>query len=246
MIPVPSTPSPPPSAATQPTATLSDEAILARVVAGDAPSFELLMRRHNQRLYRTARSVLHDESEAEDVVQETFVRAYTNLSRFEGRSSVATWLTRIAFHEALRQRRRNRRALQLAGQAATERAIASPGEDNDARKTGPMASTSYPPGTLSDSLDSLPPELRSVVMLRLVQGLSTRETAECLRISEANVKVRLHRARHLLLDSLQRRLVPELAEQYTFGSERCDRVVKTVFQRLALAGITRERPTPDV
>ena len=89
---------------------------------------------------------------------------------------------------------------------------------------------------LSKSLDALPAELRSVVMLRLVQGLSTQETADCLRLSEANVKIRLHRGRKLLFESVQDRLIPELSQQFTFGSQRCDRVVEAVFQRLGLSG----------
>jgi RNA polymerase sigma-70 factor (ECF subfamily) len=215
----------------QETSALSDEAIVARVLAGDGPIFELLMRRHNQRLYRMARSVLHDDLEAEDVVQDTYVRAFTSMSRFEGRSSVATWLTRIAFHEALRRRRRHRQALKAAHVIMHARADSLP----QAPDPGPEArqETSI---MLTESLDSLPPELRSVVMLRLVQGLSTRETAECLRISEANVKVRLHRGRHMLAQSVQRRIAPRLAQEFTFGSERCDRVVAGVFQRLGLHG----------
>ncbi len=92
---------------------LPDEDVLARVLTGDVAAFELLMRRHNQGLYRVARSVLRHDLEAEDIVQETYVRAYMHLSRFEGRSSVATGLTRIAFHEALRRRRRRLHAMDI-------------------------------------------------------------------------------------------------------------------------------------
>jgi len=91
-------------------APLSDEALINRILAGDAAVFELLMRRHNQRLFRVARAIVRNNAEAEDVVQETYLRAYAHLDRFEGRASVATWLSRIAFHEALRCRRRQRRS----------------------------------------------------------------------------------------------------------------------------------------
>lgn len=200
---------------------LSDEALVARVVGGDTAAFELLMRRHNQRLYRVARSVVRDEAEAEDIVQESYVRAYTHLHRFEGRASVATWLTRIAFHEALRRRRRKLRA-DAAAAVAAER-TATPG--------GPLPASPEDRGTLRAALDALPEGVRTVVVLRLVQGLSTRETAECLRLSESNVKVMLHRGKRLLASTLDRSAAG-LREEYTFGAERCDRVVAAVFSRI--------------
>ena len=217
--------------APQEMSSLTDESILARVVGGDGAAFELLMRRHNQRLYRVARSVLHNDLEAEDVVQEAFVRAFTSLARFEGRSSVATWLTRIAFHEALRRRRRRRQAQRSAGAIPEARTAST--EQSDGTGAASRRETSI---MLTESLDTLPPELRSVVMLRLVQGLSTRETTECLRLSEASVRIRLHRGRRMLFEAVQRRVVPELSQQFTFGSQRCDRVVEAVFRRLGMAG----------
>jgi RNA polymerase sigma-70 factor, ECF subfamily len=208
-------------------APLSDEEVVARVLAGDAAVFELLMRRHNQRLFRVARSVVGDDGEAEDVVQETYVRAYTHLARFEGRSSVATWLTRIALHESLRRRRRGRRARALGS------VVVGPDEPVAAEADGPVARTETRT-MLTEALDALPVTLRAVVVLRLVQGLSTRETAACLRMSEANVKVSLHRGRRMLLEAVQRRVLPELRGQYEFGAERCDRVVEEVFRRVGV------------
>jgi RNA polymerase sigma-70 factor, ECF subfamily len=213
-------------------APLPDEALLARVVEGDAPAFELLMRRHNQRLYRVARSVLHDALEAEDVVQDAYVRAYANLGAFQGRSSVATWLTRIAFHEALRRRRRGARA-RAAMSTLSERAHGAEGRESmhGLDEHGPR---------LDAALDSLPAGVRTVVVLRLVQGLSTRETAECTRLSEANVKVMLHRGKHLLAERLGD-AAGDLRERYAFGAERCDRVVEAVFRRLSGAAFYNER-----
>jgi RNA polymerase sigma-70 factor (ECF subfamily) len=179
------------------------------------------MRRHNQRLYRVARSVVRDESEAEDIVQEAYVRAYSHLSRLEGRSSVATWLTRIAFHEALRRRRRGRRVRASAAVSGEPVAPPDPG-------TGVHAESG---GSLRAALDALPEGVRTVVVLRLVQGLSTRETARSLRLSESNVKVMLHRGKRLLASSLDAG-APDLREQYIFGAERCDRVVAAVFRRI--------------
>jgi RNA polymerase sigma-70 factor (ECF subfamily) len=206
---------------------LSDEQVVARVLDGDVAVFELLMRRHNQRLFRVARAVLRNDAEAEDVVQETYLRAYAHLAQFEGRSSVATWLSRIAFHESLRrrrQRRRSRVAADVDVNAAAITDMESHVDDElvraDVRKT------------LGESIDALPDALRAVVMLRLVEGLSTRETADSLHISEANVKVSLHRAKRMLSDSILHRAGPDFRHAFTFGEKRCDRIVAAVFARI--------------
>lgn len=206
---------------------LSDEEVLARVVGGEAAAFEALMRRHNQRLFRAARSVVRDDLEAEDVVQETYVRAYAHLSRFEGRSSVATWLTRIAFHEALRRKRQRLRADTAARSLVDSQSprIHEPEESE-------MVDLGNTRSVLTQALDSLPENLRTVVVLRIVQGLSTRETAECLRLSEVNVKVLLHRGRKALREQLDSQQFASFSEEYAFGAERCDRVVEAVFRRL--------------
>lgn len=208
-------------------APLPDEDILARVVGGDIAAFELLMRRHNTRLYRVARAVVHDDLEAEDIVQDAYVRAYAHLRGFRGRASVATWLTRIAFHEALRRRRRRMRA------AAVLRSLGPRGEADGAREDAEMAVDQETRTSLVRALDALPVNTRAVVVLRLVQGLSTRETAACLRLSEANVKVLLHRGTRELRGAMGDGPVDALREQYAFGAERCDRVVGAVLQRIA-------------
>jgi RNA polymerase sigma-70 factor (ECF subfamily) len=213
-------------------APLSDEALVERIVGGgDAAVFELLMRRHNQRLFRIARAVVRDDDEAEDVVQETYVRAYTHLDRFEGRSSVATWLSRIAFHEALRRRRRQRRSRALG-----ELDPQSPQAADAAHPPDDPMSRAETRATLTAALDALPTGLRAIVMLRLVEGLSTRETAECLRLSESNVKVSLHRARQLLIKAMERDALAEFRTQFAFDGERCDRIVAGVFDRLGMSG----------
>ncbi|MCC6951980.1 MAG: sigma-70 family RNA polymerase sigma factor [Phycisphaerales bacterium] len=209
-------------------APLPDEDILARVVDGDIAAFELLMRRHNTRLYRVARAVMHDDLEAEDIVQEAYVRAYAHLNRFEGRASVATWLTRIAFHEALRRRRRRAREATVQRSRARHREITA-----GTFEVAEMAVDPQTRSSLALTLDALPVSTRAVVVLRLVQGLSTRETASCLRLSEANVKVLLHRGTRALRDTMGAEPVDSLREQYAFGAERCDRVVAAVLQRLA-------------
>jgi len=217
-------------------APLTDEELVRRILDGDAAVFELLMRRHNQRLYRLARAVVRNDDEAEEVVQETYLRAFANLARFEGRSSVATWLSRIAFHEALRRKRLRRRSptvsgLDLDGLQMSDSTPADPDPIVRAELRGSLAA----------ALDALPTAMRAIVMLRLVEGLSTRETAASLRLSESAVKVGLHRARRMLCETIQRQAIPELREMFAFKEERCDRIVAGVFERLTRPPLTPKR-----
>jgi RNA polymerase sigma-70 factor (ECF subfamily) len=216
-------------AALLPMVPLSDEEVVARVLGGDSAVFELLMRRHNQRLFRIVRSVTTSDDEADDIVQEAYMRAYSGLSGFEGRSSVATWLSRIAFHEALR--RRDRRRL------ATKAALGHHRDLREAREPAAVVGSEEwieTTARLTSALDALPPGLRSVAMLRLVQELSSQETAECLRMTESNVRVSLHRARRLLANSIGENELYGLSRQFAFDGERCDRIVADVYARLNL------------
>lgn len=208
-------------------APLTDEELVPRILRGSGPAFELLMRRHNQRLFRLARAVLRNDSEAEDVVQEAYVRAYANLASFQGRSRLSTWLTRILLHEALRRRRQKLRAQSMEPERL-DRFHESQHETEPAG-TESRRETS---AVLCEALDALPTKLRAVVMLRLVEGLSTRETASCLRISESDVKVSLHRARGMLAEAIQQRAVDAFRKQFAFANERCDRIVARVFERI--------------
>ena len=214
---------------------MSDEQVVQRVLAGETPLFEILMRRYNQRLYRVARSILHDDSEAEDVMQEAYVRAYEHLDQFAGRAKFSTWLTRIAVHEALaRSYRRNRFVDLAAGNAESFEAgdamskIASNTPTPEQQVSGNELRD-----LLEKAITNLPESYRSVLMLREMEEMSTAETAECLQISEENVKVRLHRARALLRRDLYARTSRSLAESFQFQAVRCDRVVRNVFERIA-------------
>jgi RNA polymerase sigma-70 factor (ECF subfamily) len=210
-----------PSAVTPP----SDEELVVGILAGDTAAFELLMRRHNQRLFRVARSVLRESGGAEDVVQETYLRAYRSLRRFEGRSSVATWLSRIALHEALRARRRRRRWVAMEPTTMDQSPAGTPPDPVHRGEERAM---------LVHALDSLPAKLRAVVMLRLVEGLSTAEAAASLRLSESDVKVSLHRAKRRLAEALEQQAVEQLRAEFSFAHERCDRIVAGVFSRLGV------------
>lgn len=211
--------------------TLSDEEVVERVLAGETELFEILMRRYNQRLYRIARAILSDDGEAEDVMQDAYVRAYAHLGQFAGRARFSTWLTRIAVYEALARARRGRRLVQI--------------EDLSLRKEDTMtllSSTERGPeqqaiqrdlqSVLEAAVGDLPESFRSVLMLREIEGLSTAETAESLGISEALVKTRLHRARASLRQELESRSRAALAGSFPFHLSRCDRVVAAVFARI--------------
>jgi RNA polymerase sigma-70 factor (ECF subfamily) len=209
----------------------SDEAIAKRVLAGDTALFEVLMRRHNQRLYRIARAVLRDDAEAEDVMQDAYVRAYENLSQFEGRASFSTWMSRIALYEALARVRKRRRVVELDGIVESEREGM---QSLHSRLPSPEheASNSEIRRLLEQEVDALPDNYRTIFVLRDVEGIDVEEVAEILDISSENVKTRLHRAHALLRRRLYLRTGAQSHEAFLFHDPRCDKVVQVVFARL--------------
>jgi RNA polymerase sigma-70 factor (ECF subfamily) len=209
---------------------LSDGEIVARVRAGDVELFELLMRRYNQRLYRVAWSVLRNDTQAEDVVQETWVRAFAHLDQFEERARFSTWLTRIALYEAWSRARRGRRFVPFGPEAHGEANFMSDpiSEENDPEARAAERETAR---ALEAAIERLPDRYRGVFMLREIEELSTAETAECLELSEEAVKTRLHRARGLLRRELSG-VAPAHARIYPFLGARCDRMVERVVARI--------------
>ena len=211
----------------------SDEEVVKRVLDGETALYELLMRRHNQRLYRVARAILRDDAEAEDVMQDAYVRAYQNLASFEGRAKFVTWLTRIAVHEALT---RSRRRLRF-------QAFDPADESNGEIMQSPPSSTRSPEqqaydrelaAVLEKAVLSLSEDHRLVFVLRDLEGMTTEETAHCLNLTEENVKVRLHRARAGLRKRLYRVAGATASRCFQFHAVRCDRVVKNVFASLGI------------
>jgi RNA polymerase sigma-70 factor, ECF subfamily len=181
---------------------LTDEEVVARVLAGETGMFEIVMRRHNQRLYRVARAILRNDGEAEDVMQDAYVRAYEHLDQFAGRARFSTWLTRIAVHEALARQRRGNRHQELEPMSERE------GDPMDrfaslAQDPEQQASNSEIRTLLEQAIEKLPDAYRTIFMLRDVEDLSTTDAAEVLEITEDNVKVRLHRARVVAQESLR-------------------------------------------
>jgi RNA polymerase sigma-70 factor, ECF subfamily len=211
--------------------SVSDIEVVERVLSGETGLYELLMRRYNQRLYRVIRSVVTDDSEAEDILQESWVRAYQHLDQFAGRASFATWVTRIAFYEALARKRKSRRMMPLEDEAGEIMPEVNRCEPAQATPEA-QAIRSELRQTLRTAVDGLPETYRSVFVLREVEQLNTAETAECLGLSEEAVKTRLHRSRALLRRNLEDRIGPAMAEAYTFLGSRCDRIVAGVLERI--------------
>ena len=210
----------------RPEAYPADEEIVARVRAGDAALVEVLMRRHNTRLYRAVRGVLRDEAEVEDAMQQAYLQAYAALGEFEGLSSFSTWLVRIGLNEALGRLRKRRSDVPVEPGDGTEHAM------NDQPDPEERAASRQALGLLEDASDRLPPNHRTVILLREVEGLSTEEAAHALGVSEAVVKVRLHRARAAVRDLLTRDLGRNASDAFPFPAERCDRIVRAELGRI--------------
>ena len=207
----------------------SDEEIVERVLEGESALYEIIMRRYNQRLYRAARAILRDDGEAEDVLQDTYVRAYQHLAQFAGRARFSTWLTRIAVHEALARVRRRDRLEPIESEDSDKGGFMLQAKDPDPETQTAQAEMGR---LLETAILSLPEIHRTVLMLRDVEEMSTEEAAEALDISEENVKVRLHRARAMLRKELYARAGATTANAFQFMATRCDRVVLEVFRRI--------------
>jgi RNA polymerase sigma-70 factor (ECF subfamily) len=209
---------------------LSDEQVVSQVVDGQTALFEILMRRHNERLYRAARAILRDDTEAEDVIQQAYVNAYAHLRQFDGRSTFATWLTRIAVNEAISRARRSGRYQPLGdGDGVLFPTVFPRRPTLDPEK---QAFTREMRVILEAAIDALPDGHREVFMLREIEGLSTVETAQCLDVSESVVKTRLLRARAALRRDLTDRVGTAAATSFAFLRPRCDRVVAAVLARI--------------
>ena len=209
---------------------LSDEEIIQQVVNGNTALFELLMRRYNERVYRAARAIVSNEEEAEDVMQQAYVNAFTHLHQFSGAARFSTWLTKIAIHESLaRVRRRGRYEAFDADASHGEPLMSRDPAENPERQ----AFTGELRGLLEWAIDTLPLGMREVFVLRDVEGLSTAEVAEALDVSEDVVKTRLSRGRAALRRVLIQRTGASAPEAFRFYRPRCDRVVTHVLARIA-------------
>jgi RNA polymerase sigma-70 factor, ECF subfamily len=217
---------PPTATAADRCSSLSDSQLVEQVRAGDRALFEILVRRHNQRMYRTIRAVLHDEHEVEDAMQQAYVNAFVHLHQFQERSQFSTWLTRIALNEAFGRRRKMRAVDALPAAADAELmlgALASPQPDPERQ-----AYVQELRIALEAAIDALPETYRLVLMLRDVEGLSTSETGEALGLGDVVIKTRLHRARAMIRRLVTDRLGESAPVAFPFPALRCDRVVSGV------------------
>jgi RNA polymerase sigma-70 factor, ECF subfamily len=183
----------------------SDEDLVLRILGGETLLFELIMRRHSQRLYRVARGILRDRCEAEDVMQAAYVRAYQHLSQFAGRAKFSTWLTRIAVHEALNRLEERARLRYIEEMSGPESPASDVVHSQDPTPEQAVSSREHAE-VLEKAVLALPPKYRVVVMMRDLEEMSVAETAGCLDITEENVKVRLHRARAMLRQAIFARI----------------------------------------
>jgi RNA polymerase sigma-70 factor (ECF subfamily) len=206
---------------------LPDEDVVRRVIDGDGALFELLIRRHNQRIYRTVRAILRDDDGVEDVMQQAYLNAYAHLHQFAGGAQFSTWLTRIAMNEALGRRRGREHAFTLSDEEVIMNAESRTADPEHAAANAELRDM------LEREVAALPVTYRVVLVMRDVEGMSTAETAACLDISADTVKTRLHRGRTMLRDNLARRAGVTLASAFPFGNARCDRVVANVMDAIA-------------
>jgi RNA polymerase sigma-70 factor (ECF subfamily) len=213
------------------TSPLSDEEIVTRLRAGDTGLYEVIMRRYNQRLFRIARTMLRSDDEAEDVMQEAYVRAYASLDQFAGKAKFSTWLTKISIHEALSRLQKRKRTQQgIGGQNGDDQmmeAVKSLELDPEQQALRNEATS-----LLEQAVDALPDLYRSVFVLRTIEDMSTAETAACLDLTEEAVKVRLLRSRQMLRRELYARAGATTAQAFQFLGWRCDRMVHHVFEKI--------------
>ena len=207
--------------------------LLAMARAGEPSAFREIMQRNSRRLYRVVRSVVRNEAEAEDAVQETYLKAFTHLSEFRGDAQLSTWLTRVALNEALGRRRKERHMVEpefTEGEAGDNvvplfaNEVASTPEQDVARHDIRRV--------LEGAIDALPGEFRTVFVMRLVEEMSVEETASSLGLNPETVRTRLFRARGLLRRSLEAQLGAGLTHTFPFAGQRCLRIAQAVLDRL--------------
>lgn len=216
-------------------AELPDETLIARIRAGDTSGYETLLRRYNRRLFRVTRSILRDDDDAQDAMQEAYVRAFTHLDDYHTAGNFGAWLTRIAVNEALMKKRRDKRY------ASRDTTLLHDEDDSMAQTPSPNPSTEDQAASgelrhlIEAAVDRLPEGFRTVFVLRAVEQLSTEETASCLGIPAATVKTRFHRARGLMQQALTQQMEAAGPGAFDFDGARCDRMVTVVLARLALS-----------
>src|SRR4051812_38568681 len=213
-----------------------DAELVRRALGRDEAAVRAIMQANNRRLYRLARGILRNDSEAEDVVQEAWVRAFTHLEQFRGDSSLATWLGRIAMNEALGRLRRQRSSPPMTALEPhhTEAQIIQfphAAASEDPEKTMAQREIQH---VVEQAIDELPEAFRMVFITRVVEGMNVEETAEILDLKPETVKTRLHRARAMLRDNVEKKIGPVVMDAFPFAGKRCERLTEAVLKRLGL------------
>jgi RNA polymerase sigma-70 factor (ECF subfamily) len=213
-----------------------DRSLVPRIVQGDQAAFETLMRRHNSRLYRVARAILKNETEAEDALQDAYLDAFRHIREFRGDGALGTWLTRIVVNQALMRVRKHKRDRVVVPFAEPSSEGAAPVEAELADDTGESPPLTIIRGEirrmLERRIDELPVAFRTVFVMRDVEDMTVEETAACLAIPAATVRTRLFRARALLRAALAREVDTATLDVFSFEGARCDRIVGNVLPRL--------------
>ena len=207
---------------------LSDAEIIDKILSGSTPLFEVIMRRYNQRLFRVQRSYISDEEAIKDTLQLAYIRAYENLGSFRGESQFSTWIIRIAINEALKYLNSRKRYSNLhlvdGNKPMNEHTInnSNTPEDHAIQNDFKLL--------LEKVIDKLPPKYRAVYLMREVEQMDTKETAECLDLTQSNVKVRLHRAKQMLQEEIERKVSD--TEIFNFLGKQCDQLVYNVMRKI--------------
>src|ERR1700726_2660731 len=216
-------------------AATSDAELVRRARGRDEAAIRLILQANNRRLYRLARGILRNDSEAEDVVQETYVRAFTHLDSFRGGSSLATWLARIAMNEALGRLRRQPPNVEGTsrppGTLEVQIIQFSLSAPSDPEKSMAQREIQH---VVEHAIDDLPEAFRMVFITRVIEGMNVEETAEVLGLKPETVKTRLHRARAMLRDNVEKKIGPVIMEAFPFAGKRCERLTDAVLKRLEL------------
>ncbi|MBZ9852533.1 RNA polymerase sigma factor [Mesorhizobium sp. CA13] len=214
--------------------TATDELrLVARALARDSDAFRKIMKLNNQRLYRLARGMVRNDSEAEDIVQEAYVRAFANLGTYRGDASLSTWLSRIVINEALGRLRKGRRTVAMSENPEAQIIRFPLNPSDDPERT--MAQRQIL-ALVERATDSLPDAYHAVFVARVIEGLSIEETADLLGVRPETVKTRLHRARALLRKALDDEIGPVLLDAFPFAGRRCERLTQAVMKRLGFEG----------
>ena len=217
-----------------PMASLADHELATRAAAGDGQAFTVIMRRHNRLLFRTARSILKSDVDAEDALQEAYLRAWRAIDGFRSEAKLSTWLARIVINESLARLRRGRGAQVIPLDSTTTELDHDPMEermeDDPDQQPERMAMRSELRRMMEACIDRLPDAFRSVFILRAVEEMSVEDVAIALELPEATVRTRLFRARGLLREGLSRDIDVAMADAFAFDGERCDRIVARVLQ----------------